>query len=141
MSPRNLHRFYRMIQVVDDIERISDHAENIIEYEEKLSSGSAVISDIGREDLHRLAEATSQSMKVALAVFESENEDRLDEAKRLEDNVDTIHDEIVQNHIDRLMKDTCDPQGGVIFTNMCTDLERCSDHALNIATALTGTIE
>ncbi len=141
MSPRNLHRFYRMIQVVDDIERISDHAENIIEYEEKLSSGSAVISDIGKEDLHRLAEATSQSMKVALAVFESENEDRLDEAKRLEDNVDTIHDEIVQNHIDRLMKDTCDPQGGVIFTNMCTDLERCSDHALNIATALTGTVE
>lgn len=127
--------------MVDDIERISDHAENIIEYEEKLSSGSAVISDIGKEDLHRLAEATSQSMKVALAVFESENEDRLDEAKRLEDNVDTIHDEIVQNHIDRLMKDTCDPQGGVIFTNMCTDLERCSDHALNIATALTGTVE
>ena len=34
------------------------------------------------------------------------------------------------------MQENCDPLGGVIFTDMCTDLERCSDQGINIATAL-----
>ena len=44
--------------------------------------------------------------------------------------------ELTQNHIERLMANSCDPLCGVIFTDMCTDLERCSDHAINIACAL-----
>ena len=44
--------------------------------------------------------------------------------------------ELVSNHIARLMTHDCDPKGGVVFTDMASDLERCSDHAINIACAL-----
>ena len=45
-------------------------------------------------------------------------------------------EKFIQNHIDRLMVSVCDPLGGVIFADMCTDLERCGDQAMNIAEAL-----
>ena len=54
----------------------------------------------------------------------------------LEDLVDDTQETIIDNHVKRLMNATCDPMGGVVFTDMATDLERCSDHAINIATAL-----
>ena len=43
---------------------------------------------------------------------------------------------MIDAHMDRLLKGKCDPAAGVIFTDISTDLERCSDHAINIATAL-----
>ena len=47
-------------------------------------------------------------------------------------------EEYIENHIQRLKNEKCDPRGGVIFTDMITDLERCSDHAINIAYAING---
>ena len=54
----------------------------------------------------------------------------------VEQRVDDMQEQFIQNHIDRLMKTACNPLSGVVFTDMCTDLERCSDQAINIATAL-----
>ena len=53
--------------------------------------------------------------------------------------MDELQKEIVNSHIQRLMKDACNPAGGVIFTDISTDLERCSDHAINVAFALAET--
>lgn len=75
-------------------------------------------------------------MQVALQVFEQENYKLLHEAERMEQEVDDLQLSIVNAHIDRLMKAACDPVGGVIFTDLASDLERCSDHAINVAFAL-----
>ncbi|MBQ2880554.1 MAG: hypothetical protein IJE27_07660, partial [Anaerotignum sp.] len=52
------------------------------------------------------------------------------------ENVDKCREQLVQNHVERFMNSTCETRGGVLFCDMVTDLERCSDHAINIATAL-----
>jgi len=132
----HLNRLYRMIMVVDDLERISDHAENIVEYEEVVRSGKAVIHDEARGELQELTDVTLQSLQVSLEIFEKEDFERYGEAERLENLVDDKKDEIDAKHLVRLMEGTCDPQGGVLFTDMTIDLERCSDHALNMAQAL-----
>ena len=72
-----------------------------------------------------------------MQVFEKEDFSLLPQAVALEQRVDDMQEQYVQNHINRLMTTACDPLGGVIFTDMCTDLERCSDQAINVATALT----
>ncbi len=136
LHKHHLNRLYRMIQVVDDLERISDHAENIIEYEALIRSGKAVIHDEAIHELNELSDLTVDSLNVSLEVFETENFDKYPEAERLEQLVDDKKDEIDDNHLVRLMKGVCDPQGGVLFEDMTIDLERCSDHALNIAQAL-----
>ncbi|MBQ7064841.1 MAG: Na/Pi cotransporter family protein [Firmicutes bacterium] len=136
MTPRQLNRLYRMIQVVDDIERISDHAENIIEYELQVRENKAHLSESGMEDLRNLSEMTKQSLRLSLNIFEQETFERIPQAHELEEKVDDMKDYIMEQHIVRLAKQECDPSGGIIFTDMAIDLERCSDHAFNIATAL-----
>ena len=136
LSLKSTNKLYNMIQTVDDIERISDHAENIVEYEEQFESGKAKLSEPAINELKSLAELTNASLNMSLAIFETENFEQLKEVRALEDSVDNLQEEILNNHVERLMHDGCDPQGGVIFADMAIDLERCSDHALNIAEAL-----
>lgn len=136
MSAKDLNRVYRMTLVVADIERLSDHAENIIEYEAQVHSQKATLSQEALDELRHLADLSLQSVSLCLEIFAKEDFDRLQEAEDLEDLVDDTQETIVQNHVKRLMNATCNPMGGVVFTDMATDLERCSDHAINIATAL-----
>jgi phosphate:Na+ symporter len=137
MSPRDLSRVYHMALVVADIERISDHAENIVEYEAQMRSQKAVLSQEALTELRELADLSLQSIDLCLEIFANDDYDRIQEAEDLEDMVDDKQETIIANHVKRLMSATCNPLGGVIFTDMATDLERCSDHAINIATALT----
>ena len=141
LSPKHLNKLYRLIQVVDDLERISDHAENIVEYEELMRTGKASMHDEAIEDLHLLANITMQSMNVSLIVFEQELMDRFDDAVAMEDLVDQTKAKIEAGHIERMSKKACDPQGGILFTDLCIDLERCSDHAINMAEAVRDTTE
>ncbi len=136
MSERDRMKIHQMSLVVADIERISDHAENIMEYEIQVRNKKAALSEKALEELKELAEASLRSVELCLNIFENERFDLLDQAEDLEEYVDVLQEQIVQNHVSRLMNNQCDSMGGVIFTDMSTDLERCSDHAINIATAL-----
>ena len=136
MTPRDLNRVYHMTLVVADIERLSDHAENIVEYEAQVRSGKATLSEDAMAELKQLAQLSLQSVDLCLSIFANEDYDRLQEAEDLEDLVDDTQETIIGNHVKRLMNATCNPMGGVVVTDMATDLERCSDHAINIATAL-----
>ncbi len=137
-NQKEMYAISQMMLVASDIERISDHAENIIEYLEMIKSKKASISEQGLAELQKLADATIKSIEFSLYIFETEHYDELQDAERLEQEVDRLQTEIVNSHIDRLMKESCNPAGGVIFTDMTTDLERSSDHAINVAFALAG---
>ena len=136
MTGHERNRISQMTLVVADVERISDHAENIIEYEAQVSSQKAKLSEEAVRELRGLADATLKSVNDCIDIFEHETFERLDEVEAQEQNVDAIEKAIVNNHVQRLLDKSCDPLGGVVFTNMASDLERCSDHALNIAFAL-----
>ncbi|MCF0132269.1 MAG: Na/Pi cotransporter family protein, partial [Blautia sp.] len=138
-SEKEQHQISQLMLIVSDIERISDHAENIIEYEEQLKSKKASISEIGQSEIRRLADASVEAVRVSFEVFRTQNYAKLAYAEQLEQEVDELQKEIVNSHIQRLMKDACNPAGGVIFTDISTDLERCSDHAINVAFALAET--
>ena len=133
LSEKDLKQIYYMTLVLADVERISDHAENIGEYASQLRTGKAKLSPQAVEELRRLADATLDSVETCVEIFDLNEYDRIPEAEKKEDLVDDIQAEIVEAHAERLMSGNCDPLGGVIFTDLVTDLERCSDHAINIA--------
>ena len=102
----------------------------------RLREAKVTISEAGTKELRELAEAVRQSVVLALEIFESEDFSKLPEAQKQEYRIDEMQERFIQNHIDRLMSTTCDPLGGVIFTDMCNDLERCADQAIKVAYAL-----
>ena len=83
-----------------------------------------------------MCQLTLKSAELCLQIFETQDYSRFPEAEALESQVDAAREQLVQNHIKRLMETSCEPRGGVLFCDMVTDLERCSDHAINIAAAL-----
>lgn len=136
LSNHDVFRLSHMVRVVSNFERIGDHAENIVEFGARLKTAKAEISSTGLNELRTMADAVMETLDVSMQVFEHENFDLLPRAEALEQSVDDMQERFIQNHVDRLMTTACNPLGGVIFTDMCTDLERCADQAINIATAL-----
>ena len=136
MHPGDLDQVHRMTLAVSDIERLSDHAENIIEYGQQLRSGKASITPEAAKELRGMCELTLESVELSLQIFATQDYSRFHEAEALEAQVDKARERLIQSHIRRFMDSTCEPRGGVVFCDMVTDLERCSDHAINIAAAL-----
>lgn len=136
LSDRDQQRVSMMMRVVSDIERLSDHAENIVEYEHQVKYDHAVLSQDALKELQEIAIVSLKSVDMCLSIFANDSFDLIPQAEAVENRVDNMEKELVSNHIARLMTHDCDPKGGVVFTDMASDLERCSDHAINIACAL-----
>ena len=136
LSPEHLRRLSMMTIAITDIERLSDHAENIVEYIEQLNGKKAHMSEDAITELKEMADNTLEAVDLSLDIFSTEDYSHLDRLEELESRVDDFEQILINNHVERLMKSKCDPLGGVIFSDLVTDFERCSDHAINIAYAL-----
>ena len=136
LSQENLRRVSNLTIAITDIERLSDHAENIVEYIEYMRNRKAEMTEEARNELRQMGDDMLKAVGLSLYIFETEDYSKLSEIEELESIVDKQEDELVNNHVERLMKETCDPVAGVVFSDLVTDLERCSDHAINIAYAL-----
>lgn len=136
LNTDNMRRVSMMTIAVTDIERISDHAENIVEYIEEMNQKKATLSDSAIEELKAMSRDTIEAIYLSIEIFSTEDYSRLDEIEQLETNVDNYEKELIHNHVERLMNDNCNGLSGIIFSDIVTDLERCSDHAINLAYAL-----
>jgi len=133
LSNAEAEKIGRMFQTVSDIERIGDHAENIAEYALVMRDEDIKLSDGATEELKRLGEVAVDLVTKTLDLYEHQNEAGIPQIESLEEEVDRLSVAFTENHIARLKAGTCDPKGGVVFTDMIIDLERSGDHAENIA--------
>lgn len=139
MTGHERNRITQMTFAVSDLERISDHAINIAEYALQLKQKKTALSDKAMGEIKTLSQSVTSAVDFCIDIFESDDFDKLDEAEKQEQAVDELEKKLLNNHIARLFDRQCDPHAGVIFTNIASDLERCSDHAINIAFALHNT--
>jgi phosphate:Na+ symporter len=123
----------KMFKIISDIERISDHAENIAEYTLLVKERNLVFSDAAIEELKQLGDLTIKQTIRTIRVYENQDENPLAKIKSKEKEIDKLSREFIKNHIKRLKNKECEPKNGVIFTDMIIDLERSADHAKNIA--------
>ena len=133
LSDSELAQLGIMIRAVTDIERIGDHAENITEYAQMAIDENVVFSEDANSEILDLADSVVQAVALAIDIYENLRYDQLIVAEDLEEHVDSLKQLCIEHHIARLMQETCQPRSGLIFTDMATDLERCADHANNIA--------
>lgn len=138
MNESQADQIHRFTLISADIERIGDYAENIVEYAEQLKSSKAELSEQGRYELAMLADFVVQEVTLCLEVFKTNDFDGLEQANEAEEAVDKQKEKMLADHVKRMMKSACDPTAGVVFTDMANDLEKCSDHALKVAYALSS---
>ncbi len=136
LTPAMLRRISAITIAVTDMERISDHAENIIEYATRMKNKKTKLSKKAAKELKEMADNSMEEVELAIDIFTSEKYENLDDIEKLEKKVDKQEKQLINHHVERLMENKCEPIAGVIFSDMVTDLERCADHAINIAYAL-----
>lgn len=118
---------------VSDYERVGDHNDNIVELAQSLLDTNIRLSADAIEDLKDIQMVVSEALELST---EARRNESVVEAKRvyiLEDEVDGMEEEMRHGHMDRLARGMCSADRGIVFLDVLSNLERISDHAVNIA--------
>lgn len=122
-----------LFHVVNDIERIGDHAEN--------AADSAILSkekniSFSKESEEELLEMLNRVIKItnySIDMFSNNSKEHLQEILDLENGIDQMERDLQEAHVERLKKGQCRQEAGMIFSDIISGLERVADHATNIA--------
>lgn len=125
-----------LFHVVNDIERIGDHAENIADAAKSRIERGVDFSEDAKKELSVMLELVVKVTTYALDMFSHNNQEHMQEILNLEDMVDDMERDLQESHIQRLTRNECTPSAGMMFSDVVSGLERVSDHATNIAFSL-----
>ena len=125
-----------LFHVVNDIERIGDHAENLADSARTIMAGEAQLSEKAKTQLREMMDMVIKILDYSLDMFTHMNQEHMQEILDLEEAIDEREKKLQQSHVKRLTKGKCTPQGGMIFSDTVSGLERVADHATNIAFAI-----
>ena len=122
-----------LFNTVNDIERIGDHAENIAELAQDIIDSDLKLSKQGTEEVRELYNKVIATYEYALQAMKTYDVDLACKVIKMEEQVDIMEKSCRANHIHRLNNSLCSIDSGIIFLDLISNLERISDHAVNIA--------
>lgn len=122
-----------MFHVVNDIERIGDHAENVADSAVTRKEKNIQFSQEAQSELSRMLDSVIRIMQYSMDMFSQNDRKHLQEILELEDRIDQMERDMQESHVQRLTRNQCTPEAGMIFSDLISGLERVADHATNIA--------
>ena len=125
-----------MFHVVNDIERIGDHAENAADAAKQRKENGAVLSHDALRELGEMLDMVNTIIRYSMEIFAKSDETHFQDVIDLEERIDQEERKLQENHVNRLTKGECTPEAGMIFSDIVSGLERVADHATNIAFAI-----
>lgn len=125
-----------LFHVVNDIERIGDHAENLADSARNRKKDNVSFSDDGMDELKIMAKKVNTILEYSIDMFAHNTREHLQDIMDLENEIDEMERQFQRNHVDRLTKNECTAASGMIFSDTLSGFERVADHATNIAYAL-----
>ena len=122
-----------LFHVVNDIERIGDHAENVADSARQRISEDVSFSKEAQKGMGEMLNMVNTLIQFSLEMFSTGMDEHLEDIMHLEDAVDEKERELQKAHVVRLTKNECSPEAGMLFSDVISGLERVADHATNIA--------
>ena len=127
-----------MMHMVNDLERVGDHCENLWLLSQRKLDLKIEFSDVAMREIADISEITRNFLTRIIIAFEQKDTEVFAEAGRLEDAIDDLEDRLRNNHIKRLNTGECTVNSGLIFIDMLHNFEKIGDHTYNLAKAIVG---
>lgn len=126
-------RVARLLKVIGDLERISDHSINILKSAEEIKNKEIKFSQSAQGEIKVLGDAVNEILNLTLTAFVNDDLDMANQVEPLEQAIDKLKEEMHLRHIYRLQHGRCSIETGFVLSDLLTNLERVSDHCSNIA--------
>jgi len=131
----------KLLRVIGDFERISDHGMEIIGAAEELKQKKLSLTAGADKELAVLFDAVTEVVDLTFKAFSENDLEAAAKVEPLEQVVDGLKEQLRQNHIARLQRGECTIEAGFIWTDLLTALNRTSDHCSNVAACVLDTAE
>ncbi len=123
----------KLLRLIGDFERISDHSVNVLESAEELRDKNIILTPAATAELNVLIAATREVLRLAQDAFVNNDFRAAYRVEPLEQVIDDLKEQIRARHIMRLQQGDCTIEAGFVLSDLLTNLERVSDHCSNIA--------
>lgn len=133
ISVRDSAEAAKLLKIIGDLERISDHAVNILDSAEEMNNKNLIFTDAAKEELDNITAAIEEILDLTKLAFINNNLTAAATVEPLEQVVDKLKTNMRNGHIERMQQGVCTFETGFVWSDILTNLERTSDHCSNIA--------
>ena len=125
-----------LLHVIGDIERISDHACNILKTGKEIYEKNISFSNMARHEIDVITKAVKEIIELSIKTVAEENDEYAMKIEPLEQVIDKLKYKMKRNHIERLQKEECTIELGFVYSDIIANLERIADHCSNIGVSI-----
>ena len=136
MDERDSHEVTKLLHIIGDLERISDHSVNLVDSAEEIKDKSLIFSEEAKAELDVLYAAVTEIVTITEQALTTSDLELAARIEPLEQVIDDLRDDVKTHHIHRLKKSECTVEHGFVLSDILTNLERVSDHCSNIGGCL-----
>jgi phosphate:Na+ symporter len=133
LNAQESNRASLLAQTINDIERIGDHSENLVELAEYSITHKVHFSEQAVSEMKEMISTADTTIDQALRALAADDKQLAEQVLENESTLDRMERKFRKNHIARLNKNECDGSAGAVFLDMLSNLERMGDHSKNIA--------
>jgi len=138
LSSRNLsepdsRKLTMLLHSVGDLERVSDHAINLVDCAKEMDKKEQHFSEKATEELQVFSQAVRDIVSASVTVLKTEDEKAAKAIEPFEEAIDILQKEMKKRHMKRLKKGKCTPELGFILSDITNNYERIADHCSNLA--------
>ena len=133
MNEKDSRQITKLLHMISDLERISDHSVNVVEAVEELREKKIAFSEDAMQEVHILQAAITDILNKTKEACANNDIELAAQVEPLEQAIDDLIDRIKLNHVMRLQQGECTIELGFVLNDLLTSYERVSDHCSNVA--------